>query len=139
VLPNGEADDNPPDPNGALDVLGIPKGEAEPEAFGTDGFPNGEAGGFMVPNDEDVFIVLLLVEKGDAAAAGVELKVDDAAAGVELKVDAAAAGVELKVDAGAGGVLNPELGFGCAPSNGLGTLYLAANFLNISGSRPWKT
>jgi hypothetical protein len=128
VLPNGEADDKPPDPNGALDVLGIPKGEAEPKAFGTGGFPNGEAGGFMVPNDEDVFIVLLLVEKGDAAAAGVELKVDDAAAGVELKVDA-----------GAGGVLNPELGFGCAPSNGLGTLYLAANFLNISGSRPWKT
>jgi hypothetical protein len=113
VLPNGEADDKPPDPNGALDVLGIPKGEAEPKAFGTGGFPNGEAGGFMVPNDEDVFIVLLLVEKGDAAAAGVELKLD-------------------------AGVLNPEMGFGCAPSNGLCTLYLAANFLNISGSRPWK-
>jgi hypothetical protein len=116
VLPNGEGDDNPPGPNGALVVLGIPKGEAEPKAFGTGGFPNGEAGGFMVPNDEDAFIVLLLVEKGDAAAAG----------------------VELKLDAGVAEALNPELGFGCTPSNGLGTLYLAANFLNISGSRPLK-
>jgi hypothetical protein len=99
-------------------VLGFPKGDEAPKALGADEFAKGEdeAGIFVAPNGvEDIFMALLLDEKGEGP-------------GVALLP-------KPGVDAG-GGALDPVFVVDCALSNGLGTLYFAANFLNISGSRP---
>jgi hypothetical protein len=123
LFPKGEADGNPPEPNEAPGVLGFPKGDEAPKAPGADGFAKGEGkaapGIFAAPNGvEDVFMALLLDKNGEGPGAAL------------LPKPGVGAGV---------GAPDPVFVVDCALSNGLGTWYFAANFLNISGSRPWES
>jgi hypothetical protein len=113
--PNGAADESPPEPNGAPGVLGFPKGEDElKDPAGVLPKGAGAVEALLAPNGELVLIAPPLDAKGDGAGAAL-----------------------LKLAGGADGALDPVCVAASVLSNGLGTLYFAPNFLNISCSRPW--
>lgn len=137
--PNGDEDDIPVEPNALVRAEPVPNGDAEP-------IPPG----FVLPNGEDSGAGVV-PPKGDDDAAGAPVcgapNGDCDGPGVELapKGEGACMGPLLDVNGEEAGALPPNVDEGIAVdeatmepvfSRGLGTLYLAANLLNISTSRP---
>lgn len=137
VLPNGEGDDSPEEPNGVLDADVLPKGEAAPRPLGF-AAPKGDcAGAGALDPKGDCAEVGALDPKGDGAGAGALEPKGEADVFVEPEENGEGAGAPLpNGEACKAGV--PEEGSGVGPvlSKGLGTLYFAASFWNISTSRP---
>ena len=87
-------------------------------------FPNGDGDAVVEePNMDEVFIPLELEENGDGAGACEAVLLPNAGAACFVACGTPPAGADEFVEL----------------SRGLGTLYFAANLLNISGSRPCAT